>query len=341
MRNPRDITFKLIFALGFFASAMFLIQDRGGLSGAAIPAYAESIEHAVAPVVTGRILTVNVLLGQEVKKGDVLFTLDDRAIRLERERMRSELSQLEADLNAQLAISRTQVVDATLRSSSALADESAARAEAQSLKTELERVERLRADKLVDAATETEVRRNYLAAAARVQVFERRRAQMPELYSNKSTQLDVQTDARVQPFREALKAKQAAIAQLDFEVEQYEIKAPVDGTVSLLVHPVGDVVASGVEVLRLVRGRRGHLVATVPEERAKNLTPGLKLTVRASRGLWSEKMSGTVIEVGPSVEQLPLRSWLSPQWPRWGRRAVIKVEGDSHWQAGERLYVQF
>ena len=115
----------------------------------------------------------------------------------------------------------------------------------------------------------------------------------------------------------------------------------VDGTVSLLVHPVGDVISSGVEVLRLVRGRPGHLVATVPEERARGLAPGLTLTVRASRGLWSEKIKGTVVEVGPSVEQLPLRSWLSPSWPRWGRRAVIKVEGDSHWQAGERLYVQF
>lgn len=341
MRNPRDITTKLFIAALFFAAGLFMIQDRGGLSGAAIPAYAESIEHAVAPVVTGRILTVNVALGQSVKQGDVLFTLDDRAIRLERERAKNELTQLEADLNAQLAINRTQVVDATLRSSSALADESAARSEAASLKTELERVERLRAEKLVDAATETEVRRNYLAAAARVQVFERRRAQMPELYSNKSAQLDVQTDARVQPFREALKAKQAAIAQLDFTVEQYEVRAPVDGTVSMLIHPVGDVISSGVEVLRLVRGRPGHLVATVPEERARGLAPGLTLTVRASRGLWSEKIKGTVVEVGPSVEQLPLRSWLSPSWPRWGRRAVIKVEGDSHWQAGERLYVQF
>jgi hypothetical protein len=45
--------------------------------------------------------------------------------------------------------------------------------------------------------------------------------------------------------------------------------------------------------------------------------------------------------VGPSVEQLPLRSWLSPSWPRWGRRAVIAVDGDVTWQAGERLYVQF
>lgn len=341
MRNPRDITTKLFIAALFFAAGLFLIQDRGGLSGAAIPAYAESVEHAVAPVVTGRILTVNVQLGQSVKAGDVLFTLDDRAIRLERERAKNELGQLEADLNAQLAINRTQVVDATLRSSSALADESAARSEAQSLKAELERVERLRAEKLVDAATETEVRRNYLAAAARVQVFERRRAQMPELYSNKGTQLDAQTEARVQPYREAIKAKQAALAQLDFQVEQYEVKAPVDGTVSLLVHPVGDVIASGVEVLRLVRGRPGHLVATVPEERARGLAPGLTLTVRASRGLWSEKLKGTVVEVGPSVEQLPLRSWLSPSWPRWGRRAVIKVEGDARWQAGERLYVQF
>lgn len=342
MRHRRDITWKLLFAAGFFAAGIFLLRDRGGLTGNSIPAYAESVEHAAAPVVTGRIHDVKVKLGDVVKAGDVLFTLDDRAEKLERERVVNELSQLQAELTAQSSIHKTQVLEGVLRSSSALADESAARSEAESLKTELARVERLRAEKLVDAATETEVRRNYLAAAARVQVFERRRQQLPELYVSKgSSQLDAQAEARVQPYREAVKAKEAALAELDFRLAQFEVRSPVDGTVSLLVHPVGDVVAAGVEVLRVVRGRPGHLVATVPEERARNLAPGLTLTVLASRGLWSEKRRGTVVEVGPSVEQLPLRSWLSPSWPRWGRRAVIQVDGENHWQAGERLYVQF
>ncbi|MFZ5444379.1 MAG: HlyD family secretion protein [Myxococcota bacterium] len=342
MRNRRDIVFKLLFSLFFFAGALVLINDRGGLSGGSIPAYAESIEHAVSPVVTGRILTVNVKLGDAVKAGEVLATLDDRAVRLERERMKSELAQLEADLAAQSSIHKTEVLESVLRGSSALADESAARAEAESLKTELERMERLRAEKLVDAATETEVRRNYLAAAARVKVFERRRQQLPELYANRgSSAFDAQAEARVQPYREAVKSKQAALAELEFQLEQFQLRAPVDGTVSYLAHPVGDVVPAGVEVLRVVRGRPGHLVATVPEERAGGLAPGMKLTVRGSRGLFAEKRVGTVVEVGPAVEQIPLRSWLSPQFPKWGRRAVIQVEGENHWKAGERLYVQF
>jgi multidrug resistance efflux pump len=341
VRNRRDIGLKLGFAVLFFCTGLFLLQDRGGLSGNSIPAYAESIEHAVAPVVTGRIMEVKVKLGDVVKAGDLLVTLDDRAVRLELQRMKSELSQLEAELTAQSSIHKTLVLDGILRSSSALADESAARSEAESLKSELERVERLRAEKLVDATTETEVRRNYLAAAARVQVFERRRVQLPDLYASRGqSQVDAQAETRVQPYREALKAKAAAIAELEFQLAQFEVRAPVDGTVSLLVHPIGDVVAAGVEVLRVVRGREGHLVATVPEERANGLSPGMVLAVRSSRGFWSEKSRGVVVEVGPSVEQLPLRSWLSPQWPRWGRRAVIQVEG-AHFHAGERLYVQF
>ena len=342
MKNQRDILLKLAFGLLLLSGGLFLLQDRGGLTGNSIPAYAESVEHAVAPVVTGRILSVEVKLGDVVKAGQALVTLDDRAIRLERERMQSELAQLQADLAAQSSIHKSVLLEGVLRSSSALADESAARSEADSLKVELERVEKLRAEKLVDVATETEVRRNYLAAAARVQVFERRRQQLPELYANRGASgLNAQTDARVQPYREALKSKAAALAELEYQLEQYVLRAPVDGTVSLLVHPVGDVVSPGLEVLRVVRGRPGHLVATVPEDKARTLTPGLVLTVRASRGLWSEMRKGTVVEVGPSVEQLPLRSWLSPQWPRWGRRAVIEVEGESHFQAGERMYVQF
>lgn len=342
MKNAHDVRLKLLFAALCLGVGFALLNAQGGLAGSSVPAYVESVEHAVAPVVTGRISEVKVKLGQEVKAGQVLVTLEDRAVRLEHERVLSELAQLEADLAAQESIQQGAMVEGVLRSSSALADESAARSEADSLKLELDRVERLRVDKLIDAATETTVRREYLAAAARVKVFERRRNQLPELYASRGPlQMQAQTDARVQPYREALKAKRASLAELEWQLAQYEVRAPVDGIVALLVHPMGDVVAAGAEVVRVVRGRPGHLVATVPEERARGLTPGLALTVRASRGLLSQKLVGRVVEVGPSVEQLPVRSWLSPQWPRWGRRAVIQVEGEVQWQGGERLYVQF
>ncbi len=342
MKNGRDVRLKLLFAALCMGVGFWLLSAQGGLAGASVPAYVESVEHAVAAVVTGRIAAVNVKLGDAVKAGEVVVVLEDKAVRLEHERVESELAQMEADLAAQESIQKGQLVEGVLRSSSALADESAARSEADSLKLELERVERLRAEKLVDATTETTVRREYLAAAARVKVFERRRTQLPELYaSNGRIEVQSQSAARLQPFREALKAKRASLAELDWKVAQYEVRAPVDGIVGMLVHPIGDVVAAGAEVIRVVNGRPGHLVATVPEERARGLTPGLTLTVRASKGFMSQRLVGHVVEVGPSVEQLPVRSWLSPQWPRWGRRAVIQVEGDVQWQAGERLYVHF
>lgn len=342
MRNQRDVLLKLVGAALFFGGGLFFVWDRGTLGGSPIPAYVESIDHLVAPTVTGRLIELHVKLGDEVKEGDLLASLDNRAVKLERARMLSELEQLEADLEAQQTIHQTEVLAGVLRSSSALADESAARAEADTFKNELDRVSRLRAEKLVDASTETEVRRSYLAAAARVKVFETRRAQLPELYANRGQNgVRAQADARVRPYREAIKAKRAAIAELDYQIEQYELRAPVDGVVALLAHAQGDVVSPGMEVVRVVRGRSGHLVATVPEERARGLKTGLELTVRSSRGLISRTMHGTVVEVGPSVEQLPLRSWLSPSWPRWGRRAVIRVDGDAPGQAGERVYVQF
>lgn len=337
--RQRDITPKLVIAAVFVGIAMLLVHHRGGLA-ATIPAYAESVEHVVAPTLTGRVEQVHVTLGQAVKAGELLVSLDDRAARLALERAHAELAQAEAELGAQRSIHTTQVVEGLLRSSSALADESAARAEADSLKAELERVEKLRSERLVDAAIETEVRRNFLAATARVRVFERRRSQMPELYAARGGNVVAsQADVRVRPYQEAVRLKVAAVAELELTLEQHLIRAPVDGTVAGLTRPVGDVVASGSEVLRLVRGRPGHVVATVPEERAQGLVPGQTLSVRASRGTFSDRLEGVVVEVGPLVEQLPLRSWLSPQWPRWGRRAVISVKGAT-WQAGERVDVQ-
>jgi multidrug resistance efflux pump len=338
----REFVPKAIIAACLLAVGALLMHEQGGLSSALIPAYVESVEHTVAPTVTARIQKVHVALGQKVKAGEVLVSFDDRAIKLALERAHAELNQAEAELTAQRSIHKTQVVEGVLRSSSALADESAARSEAESLKSELERVEKLRSEHLVDAAVETAIRRNYLAAAARVRIFERRRSQLPELYASAGGNVvESQADLRVRPYQEAAKTKASAVSELEVLLDQYVVRAPVDGIVSVLTRPLGDVVTAGSEVMRVVRGRPGHLVATVPEERARGLAPGLTLTVRATRGLWSKKMKGTVVEVGPSVEQLPLRSWLSPQWPRWGRRAVIAVESDDVWQAGERLHVQF
>jgi multidrug resistance efflux pump len=323
------------------SAGLYLLKERGGLTGSSVPAYAEAIEHSIAPVVSARIVNVPVHLGSVVKAGDVLVSLDDRAVRLELSHLQRQVAQMEAELGAQSAIAKGQVIDNLVRSTNALADEQAARAELGTLKAEFERTERLWQDKLIDAATFTNAQRNFGAAQAKVQVFERRRVTAPDLYAGKNDRLDSMTDTRAAPFREAIKVKQAEMAQLEFSLEHYQLKAPVDGVVSLIVHHQGDVIGTGVEILKVVRSRHGYLTATVPEERAATLKPGLELTVRASRGLWSEKRIGKVVEVGPSVEQLPLRSWLSPQWPRWGRRATIAVEGENAWKAGERLYVQF
>lgn len=342
MSHNREIFSKLAVAAVFLAAWAALVQSRGGLAATAVPAFAESVEHAVAPELTGRVASVTVKLGDEVKAGQVLATLDDRALRLERDRANAELAQLKAELAAQDQISKDEVLWYSMRNSNILADEGAARSDAQSLKTELARVERLRAEKLIDATAEATVRREYLAAAARVKVFESRRAKLPEIYGDRGhRQVAAETEARVRPYREALKAKEAGLAELELRLSQHQLRAPVDGTVSLLTHPVGDVVPAGGEVLKIVRGRAGYLMATVPEERARGLHAGLSLTVRASRGLWSTPLRGTVVELGPSVEQLPERSWLAPQYPRWGRRAIIQVDASPVWKAGERLYVHF
>ena len=301
--RQREYLSKLIIAAVLLAVGGVLLSEQGGLTGALIPAYAESIEHTVAPTLMGRIDKVHVTLGQQVKAGDVLVSLDDRAVKLALDRTNAELAQAEAELQSQRAIHKTQVVEGVLRSSSALADESAARAEADSLKGELERVEKLRAEHLVDAAVETEVRRNYLAASARVKVFERRRTQLPELYASSGASIvETQADLRVRPYLEAVKTKAASVAELMLLLAQHVMRAPVDGTVSVLTRPVGDVVASGTEVLRLVRGRPGHLVATVPEERARGLKPGLELTVRASNCLKAAKIK-TIGELISKTEE--------------------------------------
>jgi multidrug resistance efflux pump len=152
MKNARDVRLKLLFAALCLGVGFVLLNTQGGLAGSSIPAYVESIDHAVAPVVTGRIAEEKVKLGEVVKAGQVLLTLEDRAVRLEHERVLSELAQSEptrTGIDSEGPARRA-------RSSSALAGECGASRQPQS---RTRRVEKLR--EAGRRATETAVRREY------------------------------------------------------------------------------------------------------------------------------------------------------------------------------------
>ena len=95
---PKLFTVLLIVA----AAIGFWVLSNGMNAGSAsISAFAEERQHQIGSLQTGRIKSLNVSLGQRVQVGDVIAVLENRALELERDRLRAALTQAQAQLSAQ------------------------------------------------------------------------------------------------------------------------------------------------------------------------------------------------------------------------------------------------
>jgi len=87
-------------------------------------------------------------------------------------------------------------------------------------------------------------------------------------------------ELHVEPARRAVQVQEALLCQLDPRTEQLTLRAPVDGTVTVLTHRPGEVVSAGTEVVALVCGRADVLLAELPEGMADRVSVGQGVTVR-------------------------------------------------------------
>ncbi len=322
------------------AAAFWLLSNGGVLSQTSVRGYAEAVDHALGPVLAGRIATVDVQLGQKVKAGDVVARLDTRALEIQLQVAESQLAEGQAQLAAEHSIQAVQVLRAEISMLKLRATQSKNKAELAEVTQQLTRLEKLADERLVQArdVEQSRLRKAGLSAAVATldEAAERGEGSARGMPPGSA---GAQVQKRLAPFRELVHTREATVRAAKLALEEAVIRTKTDGTVAMILHRPGDVVPVATEVVRVASARDGYVVCWLPERMVTRVAVGQKATVRGASA-FERAFGARVVEVSPEIEELPPRARASITVPAWGRRVVLESWPGRALVLGETLHVR-
>ena len=335
---------RLIYALSVVGAGLgFVALTHGkglGNSGNAV-AYVEAIHSVVAPMALGRIDKLLVRVGQRVVAGEAIASMDERELQAARDKAVLQLAELDAKVIASTQDEEFQVTRSELWVLKARADERGDRAALAQISARMQRLDDLLDKQMIPAAQAEMTREKQKELSARVETFDQAKGRgQAGLGQTGAGNHDHRraVDAHVEPARRAVEVQKAAIRQLDLQIEQLTLRAPIDGVVTTITHRPGEIVAAGSEVLSIVSARPGVLMAELSEGMAARVKLGQGVSVR-SKELFSHALHGRVIELAPEVDEMFPRARPSPGIAAWGRRAMVQLDGGGEVLPGQAFSV--
>jgi multidrug efflux system membrane fusion protein len=230
----------VIALLAYWASGYFFAYTND--------AYVTSDFVSVAPYVSGRIVTVNVVDNQAVKKGDLLATIDPTPFQL----ALNEKEAKKAEAEARLAVDHDTI------------------AAAQAQRNDAAAKERLAADNLRRATPVAQ------AGFVSRQALETAAAQAEE---SKAALADA--EAAIAKAQQVLALHQATvaaigteIASLQWQLDQTKLLAPADGTITQLTLRAGDQAVINAPLIGLVDAHAWRIYANYKETVIRHMKAG-------------------------------------------------------------------
>jgi multidrug efflux system membrane fusion protein len=298
----------------------------------------------IAPVVEGPILHLNVADNQQVKRGDLLFEIDDRPYKYALDRAVSEQATLEGEINDEQRRIRAEVhavtasgaatrsaganvdrAQATIREAEAdvaHSEAALARAKAESAYAEnnLHRVEPLLVKKYVTADQVDQARTTQQATAQSVHEAESQlvlnRAHLNSMLAalavakasaDQSTAQLQQSQSSVltlDPLVAQRQGRAAATANALYNYNQCRVYAPFDARVTNLVISEGAYAHIGQESFTLIDTRVWWAVANFRETQLRHVQPGMTADVYVMSDPGS-RFTGVVESIGYGVTPDP------------------------------------
>jgi membrane fusion protein (multidrug efflux system) len=317
-----------------------------GMGAMAAHGFAEAIPLNVAPSAAGRITELLVSVGQPVKAGDPIMRLDPKPLTLQHQQAEAERSLLTAKLLAETSKVEDEVMRAEVWRLRTVAGSQQDRAALAALDKEVTRLDGLLADQLVKASDVEPRKRERDALAARVGIFDKAQksgqAGLDARQARAQTGREAVVQLRVAPLRQALEVNQATLAQIDLQIAALTLVAPADGVVGTINRRPGELLQAGEAAVTIVAHRPGIFEIYVSARETR--IPDLGATAQVSRvGLFSRTVPGRVIEVAPTVAEMPPRLRSSPNVPVWGRRIIVDASAYESMRAipaGEEIRVR-
>jgi membrane fusion protein, multidrug efflux system len=295
---------RVLLVLSAIAFALALYWASGYFFAYTDDAYVTSDLVSVAPYVSGRIVRVNIVDNQTVKKGDLLAEIDPTPFQLTLNEKQAKKTEAEA----QLAVDRD-----TIASAQAQRDEAAAK-------------QKLASDNLRRATP--------VAAAGFVsrQALETAAAQDEEA---KASLADA--EAAVTKSQQMLVLHQAAVATITAEIayaqwqlDQTKLLAPTDGTITNLTLRVGDQAVENQALIGLIDAHAWRIFANYKETVIRHMTVGHTAWVWLDTHPWQvhrATIQGIARGVSREQAERKLLPYVSPttDWIRLERRFPVTL----------------
>jgi membrane fusion protein, multidrug efflux system len=267
-------------------------------------AYVESDLVALAPQITGRIVSVDVTDNQNVVQGDLLATIDPVPFQLAVDQRRAELDEARAEVSAdQHVIASAQDALAAAASAARYAHETQTR-----LVTLTKAQDVSQAD--LDQANDVLRRADAARDAAQEKIA------------------DVQSRAAMHHAAQIRAA--AALATAEWQLARSKLTSPTSGTITALTVRVGDTAQADIPMIGIVDAHAWRIIANYKEGYIRGFKPGDTAWVWLDSQPWHlhrAKVAGIARGISRNPVPNRLLSYVAPttDWIRLQRRFPVTL----------------
>jgi multidrug efflux system membrane fusion protein len=245
----------------------------------------------IAPQVDGPLIRLNVVDNQLVKKGDLLYEIDERPYQYALERSISEQAALEGQISDErrkiaalvsaVSVSQANIHSAEADVASAERAVNRQRAEWSYASNNLHRLEPLLTKQFVTADQVDRARTSELAESEALRQAESR-LQFSQAALNSSLAQHEQTQHAVttlEPLVNQRGAMAAAVKNAQYNLTNCRVYAPFDARVTNLTISEGAYAHVGQQVFTLIDARTWWAIGNFREGQLKSITPGMRADV--------------------------------------------------------------
>jgi multidrug resistance efflux pump len=317
----------------------------------------EIVAEPIAPLETARLLSIDVELGQPVKAGEIVARMDttllDARIAVDDADIRqAEGTMMSYTLSLLQFVNRfeTALTDAKAELEAAKLGQKRDTAELKELRREQKRREDLAKQGLLSLQEVHELRpqiaslmHTVAAYPELIAVHQARYDETLEVRDRIAAMLSDGTDGETDIWKAIEDAEKARREVFDQSRQRrqiqrglYELHATRDGVVAQISSVPGDVVNSGVEIMRIVSVQSSRIIGFLPELHVSELKVGQEAFAWRQKGQ-GIKVPCVVVSIAPDVRALPGRVSPIRGQPLRGRRVVFKIVGEHDFIPGETV----
>ncbi len=286
-------------------------------------AYVQASTAQVTALVSGALVSVPVHETQVVKKGDVLAVIEPADYRYALARARADLDQTERRVRQYFANDKALAAQAEARASDI------ARAQAELRRAEVE-YNRRKALAGAGAVSGDELTAAETALASARSAFAQAQAQAVAAGEQQKAANSLIAGAGVSDNPEVAAAR-ARLAQAELDLARTVVKAPVDGVVTGNSVEIGQKVATGAPLMKIVPVQRAYVEANFKEGQLRKVRPGQEVElvsdIYGSKVKFHGKVVGLAGGTGAAFALIPAQN-ATGNWIKVVQRVPVRIALD-------------